>query len=204
MMGGPARAARLGLLAAAAALCVGCAALWFGVMADSVACWGFGGACLLQVPPTLSLLGRIQEGLGNRGLERDRLTLKGVSHLMGLLALGMALTAAAELMGERSPQASLPAQGLALLAPGLLAPIWYAKQRLADLHPALDLDAARTRTLLELAVMLLASSALSHWFPWADAITGLAMAVRLFFEGRSLARGTTLTVACGGCGTGCN
>ena len=80
----------------------------------------------------------------------------------------------------------------------------FRSQRLADLHPALDLDAARTRTLLELAVMLLASSALSHWFPWADAITGLAMAVRLFFEGRSLARGTTLTVACGGCGTGCN
>ncbi len=187
----------------AAALSMGGAALWFGVTAGSVACWGFGAACLLHVPPALSLLGRIQEGLGNRGLERDRLTLKGVSHLMGLLALGMALTTAAALMGERSPQASPPVQGLALLAPGLLAPIWYAKQRLTDLHPALGLDAARTRTLLELAVLLLAGVVLGHWFPWADAITGLAMALRLFFEGRSLARGTTLTATCSGCGTGC-
>ena len=103
-------------------------------------------------------------------------------------------------------EASARAARLALpgAVAGLLqAPLWYAKQGLTGAHPTLDLDAARTRTLLELAALLLVGSLLGHWFPWADAITGLALALRLFMEGRMLAKGTTLQAACGGCGSGC-
>jgi len=204
MSGESSRAARLALLAASAGLILGVALVWLGLIEGAIACWGLGAACLLQAPPALSLYGRIREGLGNRGLERERLTLKGVSHLLRLLALGLAMASISALLGERAPQASLWAPGLALLALGIQAALWLSKRGLADVHPALELDAARTRTMAEGAALLLTGSLLGQWFPWADAATGLALTLRLFFEGRTLAKGTTLTVACGGCGSGCH
>ena len=98
-------------------------------------------------------------------------------------------------------KARLASLGLAVLAIGLEAALWLAKRGLAGIHPILDLDTARTRTMVELAALVLFGSLLGHWFPWADAGTGLLLALRLFLEGRTLAKGTTLqAVACGGCG----
>ena len=152
----------------------------------------------------MSLRGRISGGLGNIGLERERVTLRVVSHLLRLLALGMALASIAALMGDRFSSASPSTLGLATVAAGLLAALWLAKRDLTGIHPALDLDAARTRTLLELAVLLLAGGFLSRWFPWMDAVSGLLLALRLVLEARTLAKGSTLpAAACGGCGSGC-
>src|SRR6266568_1794231 len=111
----PSQAQRLALATVLLGLLVGVPALWLGLSAGSTALWGFGAAWLLQVPPTLSLRGRIRDGLGNSGLERERLTLRTVSFLMRFLALGMAMAAISELLGERSPRFDLPMQGLALL-----------------------------------------------------------------------------------------
>jgi len=199
------RALRLTLGAAGVGLFLGGAALWLGLSEDAIALWGFGAACLLVVLPSLGVWLRIREGFGNRGLERERLTLRTISHLLRLLALGVALASVAALMADRSPQASLSALGVAVLAAGLLAPLWLAKRGLAGLHPSLELDAARTRTLLELAALVLVGGLLGRWFPWADAATGLALALRLFLEGRTLAKATTLQAAsCGSCGScGC-
>jgi len=198
------QASRLSLLTALLSLILGGAALWLGLTDGAIALWGFGAASLLQVPIALSLRGRIREGLGNSGLERDRLTLRVVSHLLRLLALGLAMASVSALLGDRAPQARLVSLSLALLAVGLEAALWLAKRGLAGIHPALDLDAARTRTMLELAALLLAGSLLGQWFPWADAGTGLLLALLLYLEGRTLAKGTTLQiVACGGCGSGC-
>ena len=149
------RASRLALLAAGADLLLGGAALWLGLAEGAIALWGFGAACLLLGLPSLGVWQRIQEGFGNRGLERERLTLRAVSHLLRLLALGVALTSVAALMGDRAPLASFSALGVAILAAGLITPIWLAKRAWAGLHPSLELDAARTRTLLELAVLVL-------------------------------------------------
>jgi hypothetical protein len=202
-MGGS-RASRLSLLTAMLGLVLGAGALWLGLAEGAIALWGFGAASLLQVPPALSLRGRIREGLGNSGLERDRLTLKVVSHLLRLLALGLAMASVSALLGDRAPQARLTGLGLGLLALGFEVPLWLAKRGLAGLHPALDLDGARARTMLELATLLLAGGLLGFWLPWADAVTGLALALRLFLEGRNLAKGSTLqAAACGGCGSGC-
>ena len=198
------QASRLSLLTALLGLVLGGATLWLGLTDGAIALWGFGVASLLQVPTALSLRGRIREGLGNQGLERDRVTLKVVSHLLRFLALGVAIASVSALLGERGPQATLTRLGLALLAVGLEASLWLAKRGLAGIHPALDLDTARTRTMLELAALLLAGGLLGRWFPWADAGTGLLLALRLFLEGRTLAKGTThQAVACGGCGSGC-
>ena len=76
------RASVLALLTALVGLFLGGATLWLGIEGGAIALWGFGAACLLQVPPALSLYGRLREGLGNQGLERERLTLKGVSLLL--------------------------------------------------------------------------------------------------------------------------
>ena len=203
MKAAPSHAARLALCSAGVGLVLGGATLGFGAMEGATALWGFGTACLLQVAPALSLRARIRDGLGNRGLERERLTLRAISHLLRLLALGLALASVSALMGGRAPQASLLAPGLAFLGIAFQASLWRAKQRLIGVHPILDLDAARTRTLLDLAALLLVGTLLGCWFPWADAITGLAMALRLFIEARGLAKRTTLQAACGGCGSGC-
>jgi len=197
------QASRLSLLTALLSLILGGAALWLGLTDGAITLWGFGVASLLQVPTALSLRGRIQEGLGNQGLERDRLTLKVVSHLLRLLALGVAIASVSALLGERGPQATLTSLGLTVLTAGLEAALWLAKRGLAGIHPALDLDTARTRTMLELSALLLAGRLLGQWFPWADGGTGLLLALRLFLEGRTLAKGTTLQAACGGCGSGC-
>ncbi|MFN7956864.1 MAG: hypothetical protein U0P46_00825 [Holophagaceae bacterium] len=197
-------APRLALLTALCCLLLGGASLGLGLLEGAIALWGFGAACLLQVPPTLSLRRRALDGLGNSGLERERLTLRSVSFLLRFLALGMAMAAVSAWLGERTPQASLAPLGAALLALGCLAPLWRLKASLAGLHPALALDAHRARNLLAWAALLLAAGVLGRWFPWADALAGLVMAVGLFLEGQSLAKATTLQAACGSCGScGC-
>jgi len=198
-----ARASRLSLLTVLLGLAMGAAALWLGLGEGAIALWGFGAACLLQIPSALSLRWRIREGLGNSGLDRDRVTLRVVSHLLRLLALGLAMASGSALLGERGPQAGLTRLGLALLATGLEAFLWIAKRGLAGTHAALDMDLARSRTVLELSALLLLGSLLGQWFIWADAGTGLALALRLFLEGRTLGKGTALQAACGGCGGGC-
>jgi hypothetical protein len=198
-------AARLALLTAGVGLLLGASALWLGLGDASITQWGFGATCLLQVLPALNLRRRVQGGLGNSGLERERVTLRVVSHLLRFLALGTAMASASSLLGGRSPRPDLLALGLSLVGVGCGAMLWGWKRPLAGAHPALALDADRSRTLFQLAVLLLAGSLLGHWFPWADAATGLVMAVGLFLEGRTLAKGTTLASAscaggCGGCG----
>jgi hypothetical protein len=199
----PDRAAPLALLAVPICLPLGGGALWLGVSLGAIAFWGFGAACLLQVPPALSLRRRILDGLGNAGLERERLTLKTVSFLLRLLALGLGLASGMALFEGGSTQTHPASLIVAVAALGLLVPLWVAKQGLRELHPALDLDAARTRTLVGLAGLLLVGCLLGRWFPWADAASGLVFALGLFLEGRSLAKATTLQAACGGCGSGC-
>jgi hypothetical protein len=198
------RASLLVLLAALLGLILGGAALWLGVQEGAIACWGFGAASLLQVPAALSLGGRIRGGLGNHGLERDRITLRVVSHLLRLLALAMAMASVSALLAGRAPQASFLMPAFSALAAGLQLSLWLGKRGLAGIHPIMEGDAARSRTMLELAALLLVGSLLGRWFPLADASTGLLLALRLFFEGRILAKQTTLqAAACGGCRSGC-
>lgn len=197
------RASRLTLVSVLMGLALGGAALWLGITKNTIGQWGFGAACLLLVPAALSLHGRIRKGLGNRGLERERLTLRVTSHLLRLLALGMAAASILELSGHPFSDSSLESLGFPALASGLLLALWLAKRGLAEVHPTLDLDGSRTRALLGLALLLLAGGLLGCWFVWASAITGLALALSLFSVGQTLAKGTTLPPACGGCGSGC-
>lgn len=196
----------LALATPAAALLLGAPALWIGLDRGAIALWTCGAALLLLGLPSLVVWQRIREGFGNRSLERERLTLRTLSHLLRLLALGAVLSAAAALMGGRSPQAGLAPLLAAGAALAVLAPLWWAKRASAGLHPSLASDASRTRALLELGGLLLAGALLGGWLPWADAAAAVLMGLRLFLEGQGLARGTALSAAasCGGCGScGC-
>jgi NADPH:quinone reductase-like Zn-dependent oxidoreductase len=199
----PASAAPLCLLSALHGLLLGGSALALGISQNSSALAGFGAACILHIPLALSLHGRIRAGLGNRGLERELRTLRFVGHGVRLLALGLVSVAAIALLGRHLPDPTLLAPGLAALAVGLQTLSWRSKQALTDIHPSFALDAARSRTLLELATILLAGSVAGFWFPQADVLAGLALAARLYVAGRGMAALSAFKAACGGCGTGC-
>ncbi len=193
----------LSRLSALVALHLGPAALWLSWTQVGIAIGGFGAACLLLVPSALSLGFRIRGGLGNEGLERDRLTLRATAYLLRLLALGVAGVGLLALQGEWMPSTTAATRGLPPVALLLMVGIWGAKRRLVGLHPALELDAARSQVPVELAMLLAAGSLLGLLVPWADALTALALAIRIFVAGQGLAKATTLQAACGGCGTGC-
>ena len=199
----PDHAAPMSLLSAGANVLFGTACVTLGVLQSSPALGGFGAACVLQIPLSLSLFFRIRAGLGNRGLERQLRSLRLVSYGVRLLALGLAAYAAIALLDRRVPDPTLAAPALALLAAVLLGWLWATKRTLSEFHPSLALDSARARTQLELAAILLAGTLVGHWFPVADAVTALALAARLWVEGRSLAALSAFKAACGGCGTGC-
>jgi hypothetical protein len=199
------RSSHLALLSIGACLLLGGPALWLGADHGTIALWGFGAACLLLVFPSFNVWLRLRDGLGNRGLNRERLTLRIIGHLLNLLALGVALTAAAALMAARGSLTLPTTLGVGVLSMALLGPLWQAKRGQAGVHPTLEFEASRSRFLLELAALLLACSLLGRWFPWADAVFGLVLALRLFVEGRALGRTSTLpAAACGSCGScGC-
>lgn len=183
---------------------LGLAALWFGVQEGAPALWGFGGACLVQVPPSLSLWAWLGEGLGNRGLERERLTLRGVALAQRILALGVVLdlvrTWDAPVQSFRVWEPILPALGVILFG-GL----WWAKRSLRATQPALMQDAARVRVLLELAALLLGGGLLAGAHPAIPQVAALVLAFRVFLAGQVLGKATALPAAgCGGCGSrGC-
>lgn len=199
----PTRAAALAYLTVGLAVALGGAACWLGATEGPWAAWGFGAACLLQAPSALNVIWRLREGLDNRGLERERLIHRGLGITLRLLALGLALGAASDLVHEVACGTTDLQLGLQAAAFVLAAALALAKRRLGEVHPTLGLEGDRARALAELAALFLAGGLLGRWFPWADAATALTLALRLFLEGRTLARGSTLQAACGGCGSGC-
>ncbi|MBI4911204.1 MAG: hypothetical protein HY823_00555 [Acidobacteria bacterium] len=199
----PAQAAPLSLLSALSGAFFGLGAIALGAAQSSSALVGFGVASLLQLPLSLSLWARIRAGLGNRGLERELRIFRFVSVALRLLALCLAVVGIGQLLDRQAPEPGLAAPGLALLALSLLALLWRAKLPLAEAHPSLALDGARARVQVELAAILLAGVLAGRWFPLADGATALALALRLYLAGRSMALLGAVKAACGGCGSGC-
>lgn len=196
----PGRTLPLAWATALAALVLGLWAGAVGLAEGLVSLGALGAACLVGVPASLSLALRLREGLGNRGLDRDRRLLRTEAHLLRLLAVVTGVMAVA---GPR--QTAPPAAALAAAAgPGaMLLALWLVRRGQAEAHPALALDLRRTRLPLELAALAGAGLLLGLRFPWADTAAGLALAVGMFMAGRHLGKATTLEAACGGCGGGC-
>ena len=201
----PPFASRLTLFTAGAALVLGAASVVQGLASEVPMAWGFGLACLLQVAPSLAVGYRIREGLGNRGLDGERRTLRITSHLVRLLALGLAIACALAWTAGDAPKSTPLDLSLAGAALVTWAGLWLGKRKLGDLHPSLALDGARSRTLATFAGLWLVGGLLGLAFPWAGPAAGLALAGWCFAEGRILAKATSVSlVGCGGCGScGC-
>jgi hypothetical protein len=201
----PPTASRLALLSAGAALALGGPAVGLGIMNEMPVAWGFGLACLLQVAPSLAVRHRLREGLGNRGLDGERRTLRITSHLLRLLALGLAIASILAGTEGGAPRPGTPVLALAGTALVACLGLWMGKRGARDLHPSLAQDAGRTRTLAGQGGLLLAGGLLGLIVPWAPPVAGVAMAAGLFFEARAMAKATTVSlVGCGGCGScGC-
>jgi hypothetical protein len=201
----PPNASRLALLAAGAALVLGVAAVVLGIADEVPMAWGYGLACLLQVAPSLAVGYRLREGLGNRGLDGERRTLRLTSHLLRLLALGLAIASILAWTEGNAPRPGTPALALTGAALVVWLGLWMGKRGAGDQHPSLALDAGRARTLAGLAGLLAAGGLLGLAFPWSAPAAGVAMAAWLFLEGRTMAKATTVSlVGCGGCGScGC-
>jgi hypothetical protein len=201
----PPLACRLALFTAGAALVLGGAAVGLGLADEMPLAWGFGLACLLQVAPSLAVWHRLREGLGNRGLDGERRTLRITSHLLRLLALGLAIASILEGTEGGAPRPGTLALALAGAALVGWLGLWIGKRGTRDLHSSLAQDAGRARTLAGLAGLLLAGGLLGLAFHWAAPAAGVAMAAWQFFEGRTMAKATTVSlVGCGGCGScGC-
>ncbi|HEX9011297.1 MAG TPA: hypothetical protein VF804_13095, partial [Holophagaceae bacterium] len=134
-----------------------------------------------------------------------RRTLRITSHLLRLLALGLAIASILAWTEGNAPRPGAP--GFALAGTALVAwlGLWMGKRGTRDQHPSLAQDGGRARTLAGLAGLLLAGGLLGLAFPWSAPAAGVAMAAWLFLEGRTLAKATTVSlVGCGGCGScGC-
>lgn len=199
----PLRASRLAWGASALMLGLGAAAAVLGIQQEAVSLWGFGAACLLQVPLGVVAGRRTREGLGNRGLEGELRATRLTFHLLRLLALGLLLAAGADLLANRGSAPSLPGLVLgALGALGFLALGW-AQRGFADHHPTLAQAAQRTRLVAEAAALLALGSLAGRWLPWADAACALLLAGRIIFVVQALAKPLALKpTSCGGCSCG--
>lgn len=201
----PSSAHRLVLLTAGAGLVLGGLAVIQGVPSDMPLAWGFGFACLLQVAPSMVVAYRLREGLGNRGLDGERRTLRITSHLLRFLALGLAIACILAWTAGSAPRPGAGDFAVAGVGLGSWGGLWLGKRRFGTLHPSLSQDTARARTLAGFAGLLLVGGLLGLAFSWSGPAAGLVMAAWLFHEGRTLAKATTVSlVGCGGCGScGC-
>jgi divalent metal cation (Fe/Co/Zn/Cd) transporter len=203
-----ARATLLALVTVGYNLVEGLVSIHFGLADESVALWGFGFDSFIEVASALLVLWRIRAGLGNRGLERELKATRAIGWLFLLLALSIALGSAAALMAHRSPATTLPGVIISLVSIALMAWLWRAKLRVAEVSgsPTLKGDAACSRACILLSTVLLVGSAAYALLPalwWVDSAAAILLALLIGREGREMVKSTSVAAACGGCGGGC-
>ena len=183
------------------ALAAGGVNLWLGVRSGQPGLWGLGLALWVGALPTASLLKRQLEGMDNRGLERERVTLRVAAWGLRVLAAGMALVLWLDPPLPADVGAWILLGGTLFVAIGT----WGQKWVLREDHPSFAADALRSRLLVEGAVLLLAGFALGERLPaWGGRLGGLLMALRFFWAGQQWGKASTVAAAaCGGCGGGC-
>lgn len=181
---------------------IGIAALWVGLAEGAVTLWGVGAACLTQVPLALVAAWRLREGQGNRGLDTELRALRFASHLLRLLSLGVALAAAAALVGGPTSPQGWGGGILAPLALGAAILLWRLRASQAARKPGLASEAHRARALAEWSALLGAGVCLGRIFPWGDPAVGLALACHFFMTAQALGKVFAVRASCGGCSCG--
>ena len=190
----------------------GVVSIGFGVADEAVALLGFGLDSWVEVGSAVVVLWRLR-GEGGLGptLSRDRE--KRAALVIGglLLALGVAAGAggALQLATGGHPDTSMPGVIIAALSLSFMVWLWRTKLALARALDSrtLELDAACSRSCVQLSGVLLAGSLLYVVAPglwWADAVAAIALAGLIGREGlegvRAARRPDFQGGCCGGCG----
>lgn len=190
--------APLGLALASALLGIGAMILAFQYAL--LALGGWGALALLQAPLALGVHRRVRAGLGNRGLDSERRSLRGVGRLLLPLSLAFLGVGVAALAGRWSPEAVVWAwviPGAALA--GSLGYLAFLAGKGG--HPTLLQHRGRIRSAGAAAGIALVGVLAEPRWPGADAVALLALALLAFGEGRRLRALVAVKAACGGCGS---
>lgn len=169
-----------------------------GLAAGSTSLIGFGVDSLIESSSGAALLWRLQTG--ERGEEREKITLKLVGISLLLLASYVAFEAVQSLIYSEAPRVSYIGIGLAFLSVIIMPFLASAKRKVAkNLNSnALKADSRQTDICAYLSAILLAGlglNALFGWW-WADSVAALIMIPIIVKEALEALRGES----CGDCG----
>lgn len=207
------RALWLAWLTIAYNLVEGGVAMGFGLADESIALFGFGVDSWIEVTSAVVVLWRLQGESGRAGaasLERERRATQGIGVLLGLLGVAMAIGGVVTLASAARPETTLSGVVVSVASLALMAFLWRAKVRTADVigSRTLRADALCSRACMQLSVVLLAGSALYAVAPalwWADAVAAVALGFLVGREGWSSWRAArTEDFDGGGCCDGCH
>ena len=165
--------------------------------ARSPALLAFGGDSAIELFSAVIVLWRFREGAAHGDAERRAARVAGA--LLFALAIYVAITSAASLLGYREPKPTL--LGIAILLAAAVIMPWLAKEKRrlsgATGSAALRADAAQSALCAYLSLIALAGLAINAiWHvKWADPIAALVVLPLIVWEGRVAMRGKT----CGCC-----
>ena len=165
--------------------------------ASSPALLAFSGDSIIELFSALVVLWRFRTNAAHEDAERRAARVTGA--LLFVLAVYVAITSLASLMGYSEPKPTL--LGIAILVAAAIAMPWLAteKRRLsgATRSAALRADAAQSALCAYLSLIALAGLAINAiWrVKWADPVATLAILPLIVWAGREAMRGK----ACGCC-----
>lgn len=171
-------------------------ALGSGLVAGSIALVGFGFDSGIEVTSSLAALWRLHRDADHARREAaERRVLRIIGACFLLLAAYVLYDAATDLVGRRTPEASLVGMVLAALSLVVMPLLVRLKRRVARQLGSGALEAESRQTLIcaYLSAILLAGLGLNTWFGWwwADPVAGIATTPLIAREGWEALRGHT-------------
>lgn len=176
-------------------------AVFFGIIAGSIALVGFGLDSVIEVSSGTVLLWRLRADRHDERREHaERVALKLVGASFLALAAYVAVDAAKTLWLRESPEKSIVGIALAVVSLIVMPLLARAKRRVAaDLSSrAMHADSRQTDLCAYLSAILLGGlvlNALLGWW-WADPAAGIIMTPIIAFEGIKALRGEPCADAC--------
>lgn len=185
----------------------GLVSLAYGATERSVSLLGFGVDSWVEVGSAAVVYWKLTRapGCATTARERERRATRWIGGLLLALGLCTALGSALQLAAGGHPDSTLPGVIISLVSLSFMFSLWRAKLAAAGaLHSrALALDAACSRSCIQLSAILLAGSAIYALAPglwWADGAAALGLAAFIGREGYEAIAAASKPEFTGGCG----
>lgn len=188
----------------------GLVSLAYGVSEGSISLLGFGVDSWVEVGSAGVVYWKLTRapGCATTARERERRATRWIGSLLLALGVGTALGSAIQLATGGHPGSTLPGVVISLLSLSFMFYLWRAKLSAAAAlnSKALALDAACSRSCIQLSAILLAGSGLYAVAPalwWADGAAALVLALFIGREGYEAIQAANKPEFTGG-GCGCS